>query len=313
MTRSNKKFRTRGAVDVSTVRRFVVCALVTGGALGGFGPVGLNGPATNDPSWFVPRQAVAQTAAPRAAELTAASSPENATRAMNLSRTLMSPYCPGRTLQACPSGKATEWRSDIREMVNDGMSNPDIIATLQARVPGFALEGKPPGNKGAFLVIFVLGVAALGLWFAVKKAVGQKPKGQPDTAEEGGPDSGHVASAAASLAMAGGRRRRGDPPRHGPARHGPARHHPGRRAAGRAGRQAAGRVGPAGIAGCVNPDGHQKAPGTREVARGFLIRIFPEGSVFVKFSRWCRPQPFWAAKLFMKSARAWQPSCGMAL
>jgi len=93
-------------------------------------------------------------------------STEDMRRASGLFDSTMSPFCPGRTLNSCPSGKATAWRDDIRAWVAEGLSNEQILARLQARVPDFQLEGTPPTDwswAGPLVVMAVLTVAfALG-------------------------------------------------------------------------------------------------------------------------------------------------------
>src|SRR5690606_7766162 len=42
---------------------------------------------------------------------------EQSRRAAEIYKTTMSPFCPGRTIDACPSPYATEWRDDIRQWV----------------------------------------------------------------------------------------------------------------------------------------------------------------------------------------------------
>ena len=69
---------------------------------------------------------------------------EDRRHASALSSSTLSPFCPGRTLSSCPSGKATEWRRDIRTWVAEGLDDKEILARLQARAPGFQLEGTPP-------------------------------------------------------------------------------------------------------------------------------------------------------------------------
>ena len=79
-------------------------------------------------------------------------------------RNTASPFCPGKTLNSCPSPKAGEWRRDIREWVVDGVPEPEIRDRLQARVPGFDLS-IPPVKSG--WVIPVIAVALSTLWFVV--------------------------------------------------------------------------------------------------------------------------------------------------
>jgi len=79
-------------------------------------------------------------------------------------RNTASPFCPGKTLNSCPSPKAGEWRRDIREWVGDGVPEPEIRDRLQARVPGFDLS-IPPVKSG--WVIPVVAVALSTLWLVV--------------------------------------------------------------------------------------------------------------------------------------------------
>lgn len=78
-------------------------------------------------------------------------------RVASLGRSLMSPFCPGRTLQACPSGQAAAWLADVRAWVAEGRTDAEIVRRLQARVPGFDLAGPPPSTG------WLLGLAPIGL------------------------------------------------------------------------------------------------------------------------------------------------------
>jgi cytochrome c-type biogenesis protein CcmH/NrfF len=79
-------------------------------------------------------------------------------------RNTASPFCPGKTLDSCPSPKAGEWRREIRGWVADGVPEPEIRDRLQARVPGFDLS-IPPVKSG--WVIPVVAVALSTLWLVV--------------------------------------------------------------------------------------------------------------------------------------------------
>jgi cytochrome c-type biogenesis protein CcmH/NrfF len=79
-------------------------------------------------------------------------------------RNTLSPFCPGKTLNSCPSPKAGEWRRDIREWVEAGVPEPEIRGRLQARVPTFDLS-IPPVKSG--WVIPVIAVVLSTLWFVV--------------------------------------------------------------------------------------------------------------------------------------------------
>lgn len=87
-----------------------------------------------------------------------------------------SPFCPGRTLSSCTSGKAAEWREDVRRWLAEGRTREEILARLQARVPDFTLETVPEtgGTRyGPWVLggLFLVALAGLGLFHA-RKGVG---------------------------------------------------------------------------------------------------------------------------------------------
>jgi cytochrome c-type biogenesis protein CcmH/NrfF len=85
-------------------------------------------------------------------------------QAQSIVRNTASPFCPGKTLNSCPSPKAGEWRREIRAWVGDGVPEPEIRDRLQARVPGFDLS-IPPVKSG--WVIPVVAVALSTFWLVV--------------------------------------------------------------------------------------------------------------------------------------------------
>lgn len=95
---------------------------------------------------------------------------DKAKRAQIISRTTMSPFCPGRTLESCPSPYATEWREDIREMVAKGMSTEEIRAQLETRTKT-DLSGSPSTMLDGVLPALVTLVAILLLIFLLRKLV----------------------------------------------------------------------------------------------------------------------------------------------
>lgn len=79
-----------------------------------------------------------------------------------LSRSLMSPFCPGRTLSACPSPNAHAWRDDIRKWVREGVPANEIRDRLTARNPEHNLTGSPPTYaKWALIGVGLLSVVVL--------------------------------------------------------------------------------------------------------------------------------------------------------
>lgn len=84
-------------------------------------------------------------------------------RTRAIAENLMSPFCPGMTLAACTSPAAREWRSDIREWVNQGLGDEEIQARLEQRA-GHDLSGTPRSALGWFLpmTITLASMAVLG-------------------------------------------------------------------------------------------------------------------------------------------------------
>ena len=95
------------------------------------------------------------------AETAAADDSDEAKRAQDITRTVMSPFCPGRTLEACPSPYATEWREDIREWVAEGVSTEEIKKRLKARTPDKDLTGTPSTVMDSVLPALVSVVAVV--------------------------------------------------------------------------------------------------------------------------------------------------------
>jgi len=78
---------------------------------------------------------------------------------------VMSPYCPGRTLSACPSEKARELRDSLRAEIAAGRSVGEIRSRL---IKEFAdVAGKPEGQIPAAMAyigvgtFFVIGIGIL--------------------------------------------------------------------------------------------------------------------------------------------------------
>lgn len=76
-----------------------------------------------------------------------------------LSRT-MSPFCPGLTMEECPSAQATEVRRQIASRIAQGQTNRQIDGWLVANF-GRAVLGRPSGPW------WMVPVAALGIGYLV--------------------------------------------------------------------------------------------------------------------------------------------------
>lgn len=62
--------------------------------------------------------------------------------AQSIDDTVMSPFCPGRTLSACPSDRARELRDEVRSWADEGASYEQIRARLTERF-GDVISGTP--------------------------------------------------------------------------------------------------------------------------------------------------------------------------
>lgn len=89
--------------------------------------------------------------------------------AESIARTIMSPFCEGRTISSCPV--AGPWREDIRKWVGEGVDADEIRRRLAARVPDRDLNGAPPNRLGAALPIGSALIAVGALVFILKRLV----------------------------------------------------------------------------------------------------------------------------------------------
>ncbi len=99
-----------------------------------------------------------------------------------ISSTIMSPYCPGRTLSACPSTKALELRKKIKGRAIQGQGKDEIISWLDETY-GDSILAAPKAGIARLLawtvpVIFVL----VGLCLSILKA--RSLKRQPELAQD---------------------------------------------------------------------------------------------------------------------------------
>lgn len=92
-------------------------------------------------------------------------------------RTTNSPFCPGKTLDSCPSPRAAEWRQDINAWVSDGVEEVEIRERLQSRVPTFDLRPAPVKTGW---VIPLLALLVSTLWLViVARSFRQPPPPRP--------------------------------------------------------------------------------------------------------------------------------------
>jgi cytochrome c-type biogenesis protein CcmH len=91
------------------------------------------------------------------------------TEAQRIFTSLMSPFCPGLTVAACPSPGADEIRQEVRRRLGRGESRAAIVDALVS-VYGEQLLGAPPAKKWGLAlwippaVILLAGGTLLTLW-----------------------------------------------------------------------------------------------------------------------------------------------------
>lgn len=93
---------------------------------------------------------------------------EEERRAVGIYRNTQSPFCPGRTLDDCPSESAATWRRDIRTWVGEGATNAEIRERLAARAQDFDLSGRE-GVPGWLFALGAFATVAGALAWAMRR------------------------------------------------------------------------------------------------------------------------------------------------
>lgn len=93
-----------------------------------------------------------------------------ARQANELSRELMSPFCPGRTLADCSSPDAAAIRQEIREALRTGEPPDEIRSQIEARF-GDHVVGVPRQLLGWLIPIAALLAGAAALLWLLRRAV----------------------------------------------------------------------------------------------------------------------------------------------
>jgi cytochrome c-type biogenesis protein CcmH/NrfF len=116
----------------------------------------------------------------------AAESPEERERrAQEIIRSTMSPFCPGRTVDSCPSPSAAAWRDDVRAWVDQGVSTQEIRRRLEQRAPETDLTGAPSTAMDAVMPIFLTVTAVAFLALLLRALLsGRRAKQQRALAEK---------------------------------------------------------------------------------------------------------------------------------
>ncbi len=119
-----------------------------------------------------------------ASNAVAATEMEEARTAYSISRDLMSPFCPGRTLADCPSPDAAAVRVEILEQIRAGVPPETVRRDLERRF-GETVKGIPKSLVGWLVPILVLAGGAVGLVFALRRlsSAGSRETGAPGQEE----------------------------------------------------------------------------------------------------------------------------------
>jgi cytochrome c-type biogenesis protein CcmH/NrfF len=88
--------------------------------------------------------------------------------AVGIIRSTASPFCPGKTLDSCPSSKAAEWRQDVHDWTRAGVTPEEVRARLQARAPGFDLSVRPARWSGLIPLLALL-LSTLLMWLVARR------------------------------------------------------------------------------------------------------------------------------------------------
>ena len=113
------------------------------------------------------------------------------TEAQRLFGQLMSPFCQGLTLAACPSPGADSLRRDIRERLSGGEPPRSVVASYAADWGEQMLGAPPVRDWGAVLwlapgVLLMLGAIGLTFWLRTQRRR-VDAAGSADAAEAQGP------------------------------------------------------------------------------------------------------------------------------
>lgn len=84
-------------------------------------------------------------------------------KATEIFNNTMSPYCPGRTISACPSDQARLLREDIEKQLQEGASEEQIRVTLENKYGDAVLATPKPQGIGILIWIVPIVSVIFGL------------------------------------------------------------------------------------------------------------------------------------------------------
>lgn len=99
--------------------------------------------------------------------------------AVRVAQEIMSPFCPGVTLQACPSAEGDAMRREILEMAESGMSSDEIIDALVAE-RGEEILATPSSPVARILPALLVALgAAVALFLMARWTRRRRRDGEP--------------------------------------------------------------------------------------------------------------------------------------
>jgi cytochrome c-type biogenesis protein CcmH/NrfF len=105
--------------------------------------------------------------------------------ATNVYQQVFSPFCPGRSLNDCPSGKATDLKNEIRQKLENGESSEQVLNEIFARfgdqyraVPRFQ-------GVGVLVWLAPIGFLLVGLLIALFLSTSRKKRSSEERSSAG--------------------------------------------------------------------------------------------------------------------------------
>ncbi len=101
-----------------------------------------------------------------------------------VSQEIYSPYCPGQTLQMCPSSNASEARQQIQRMAAEGMDAEEIKQVLLERYGSEYELVEPPSSEQSLLLGGIVGglvVATLAVGLLARRRLTSSDEEDVDT------------------------------------------------------------------------------------------------------------------------------------
>ena len=111
----------------------------------------------------------------------AGSDDEKDRRVREITESINSPFCPASTLATCGSANAAQWKIEIRQWVDDGLTKNEICARLEERVQHKLCVG--PRRPWMWSLPFLIAAASLGLLALVLRRF-VRPANEDETSDK---------------------------------------------------------------------------------------------------------------------------------